>query len=762
MGPKMKKLKAFFLEAKYAFAIIFCAISILLVNFSRPQSNNSSVLFSDSFELGLDSWDLVRYQFLSDGFEYIPPVFDTSTAGHGRTSLKLINHRQDFVQLDTNFITLFPGELNTLSLYLKSDPPGLRINVALIKGLNVRADKTIQLDNNWKRYTLRKFIGKAIKNTRFRISLRFIDKGTIWVDGVQLQKGEPTDLVFVPALRLMVKSERKNNLYFHGEEPKAIISIFNHSSKDQKPVINYIIKDFFQQEIARDQLSLNCKKGERTDTIVNLPFSTTGIFKAYFSLKYEGSDYKKQKEFIYAIIPRRTSTEKKEGSPFGIHLQFLAPDARKNRNLNHERVFASRCSLEDYFSWAESIGAKWLRDYAFISWTYLEPHKGKFHWFDQYLDLAEKHHLNVLGCLRVRRLFTAVPKWAQSNEVGKPYWRIRNDFPLPYPQAWKQYVRAVVSRYKDRIKYWEVWNEPNSEMSAQQYVNLLKIAHSTAKAIDPNCKIVAPASMFERGLRRRFFIQTLKLGAADYCDIFSGHYYLEPKNYPPEKTMPPLQNAIDLYKKWISDPRASKELWNTESGYKVKSYHADLSNQMDEPRGKIARQIISAEEQANYLVRTYIIHIANGLKLFYFHMGRRPIHSYVMQGLIEYDTTPLPAMVAYAVLSSKLEAAKFVKKLDMKNGNECYIFSKEQEKSPGKKQFLIAAWNWKKVSKPARWNISIPPSKLKVYNIMGGEIATESFHNGFLVNISSSPLYFESSMLSIEDIVNAFQSAPSP
>jgi beta-glucosidase/6-phospho-beta-glucosidase/beta-galactosidase len=27
--------------------------------------------------------------------------------------------------------------------------------------------------------------------------------------------------------------------------------------------------------------------------------------------------------------------------------------------------------------------------------------------------------------------------------------------------AWLRFVEAVVTRYKDKIRYWEIWNEPN-------------------------------------------------------------------------------------------------------------------------------------------------------------------------------------------------------------------------------------------------------------------------------------------------------------
>jgi hypothetical protein len=754
----MQKLKANFHRKKTIIFITLCVTIIICAFYSSyAQENGASIMFSDSFELGLESWDLVRYQFQSSGFEYVPPVFDTPTAAHGKMSLKIINQRQDLITLNSTFINLSPKELHTLSLYLKSDSPGIILNVALVKGgKRTIINKRIQLTNKWKRYVLNKVLPSS-NNNLYRISLSFNNKGTLWIDGIQLQKGGLTAFSFTTPLQLAVNTEQKNNLYYYGEKTKATLSVFNHSPKEQKAIVTYSIKDFFKKEIARDQLTFHCKKEERAEKEIFLPSKSTGIFKVHFTLEDEEKKNKSQKELIYAIIPKRNYSESNQDSPFGIHLHCIAPQARKGENIKQDRVFASRCSLERYFLWAESIGAKWLRDDAFLSWTYLEPQKGELNWFDQYLELADKYHLNILGCLRINFKPFGTPQWARSDEFGQGYSKIAKEYPFPSLQAWEEYVQTVVSRYKDRVKYWEVWNEPNLPFSAEQYLNLLKVAYTAAKSIDPKCKIIAPASLFEQGFKRKFFKKVLELGAANYCDIFSIHFYLRPKNAPPEKTKPTLQRAVAIYKKMISDYAGSKELWDTESGYKTRTYYENIGNQREKGENQDTIRTLSAEEQANYLVRSYIIHIAEGAKWFYYNLGKRPIFASNMFGLIEYDTTPLPGMVAYAVLSSKLENTEFKAKIDLSEGNECYVFSKKDKRFEAGQQFILVAWNWQKINKPVQWNIEIPPSKLKIYNLMGDETTPMHYQKGFLINISGSPVYLISTGLRLEDLGKAFK-----
>jgi hypothetical protein len=747
----MNKLNSVFLKRKYAiFIALLTIINISISSSPKHQGEQAFILFSDSFEVGLDSWDLVRYQSQSSGFKYIPPILDSSTAAQGETSLKISNHRQDIILLETKVMPLLPKQRYTASLYLKTDYPGLEVNVALKSGIQNIILKNFKLDDQWKRYSLSLIVSRS-KNKNYRISLSFRGKGTLWIDGVQLEKGELSDLDFNPPIRFNAQTERKTNLYIEGEKPQATISVFNHSSIDQKIIIDYHINDFFQHEITRNQLAMYCQKGKSAKKTIALPFAITGIFKALFSLNYENQQDNRQKELIYAIIPKRSSSELNQDSPFGIHLQLLAPKGKNAKNISYERIYPSRCSFEDYFYWAECIGAKWLRDRDFLTWSYVEPRKGEFNWFDEYIDLAEKHHLNVLGNLRIYpNIFDKRP-WGKSDDFGL---KKRS---LPSLEAWKSYVGAVVSRYKDRIKYWEILNEPNARFYPRQYVELLKVTYTTAKAIDPDCKIVAPACMVMRSPRRNFLKNILDLGAGKYCDIFSVHFYMKPKNQAPEKTLPTLQTAFETYKKMIEDYGGKQELWDSESGYSVRSYYEDLGKNFARGKSKGDRNSITAEEQANYIVRNYIIHIANGVKWFYFNLGKRSIYVYGIKGLIEYDTTPLPAMVAYAVLSRKLEGMHFETKIDMPKGNECYIFSKKNETSKSRPLFLIAAWNWQVVSEEVKWYIAIPPSKLNAYNIMGNEVSVEPYNKGFFAKISGSPLYFEGSEIELNNLIKAFQ-----
>ncbi len=57
--------------------------------------------------------------------------------------------------------------------------------------------------------------------------------------------------------------------------------------------------------------------------------------------------------------------------------------------------------------------------------------------------------------------------------------------------AWTKWVKANLERYKLVITEWEVWNEPNYRVSAEDYARLLVLTAETVRAIQPQATIIA-------------------------------------------------------------------------------------------------------------------------------------------------------------------------------------------------------------------------------------------------------------------------------
>ncbi len=100
------------------------------------------------------------------------------------------------------------------------------------------------------------------------------------------------------------------------------------------------------------------------------------------------------------------------------------------------------------------------------------------------------------------------------------------------------FVYTLASRYRGRIKYYQIWNEPNltiewslQPVSPADYTRLLKIAYTRIKEADPDAVVIAaalaptieegPLNMSDLTFLRRMY----EAGAKDYFDMASLNPY---------------------------------------------------------------------------------------------------------------------------------------------------------------------------------------------------------------------------------------------
>ncbi|WP_188187093.1 glycosyl hydrolase [Nonomuraea sp. SYSU D8015] len=148
-----------------------------------------------------------------------------------------------------------------------------------------------------------------------------------------------------------------------------------------------------------------------------------------------------------------------------------------------------------------------------VRWRDLEPVKGtwSFATMDSFLSSAGKYGVAVIYTLGVP------PAWAAADGASPP----RN------PEDWRAYVRTVATRYKGRIRAYEMWNEPDQRKSwngtPAQLAELTRIAAEEIRRADPAARIISPG-ITVNGLSwlDRYFAA----GAAKHVDIVGGHVYL--------------------------------------------------------------------------------------------------------------------------------------------------------------------------------------------------------------------------------------------
>ncbi|MFA4990111.1 MAG: beta-galactosidase [Candidatus Omnitrophota bacterium] len=233
-------------------------------------------------------------------------------------------------------------------------------------------------------------------------------------------------------------------------------------------------------------------------------------------------------------------------NPFGV-LEFLQWDHSWNKHK-----YPGSAELEKIIQLMQEAGVGWVRmDFL---WQDIEPRRGefKFERYDQIVDLLLKYNLKALGILNYS------VDWAVSAKA----WNC-----LPKDRAlFVKYALEVIARYKDKIKYWEVWNEPDSAVywpaqdGLKSYCALLKEVYPAAKKTDPDCKILNGGLANGSGSIKDLYNN----GAKDYFDILNLHFFESPRHKGGIKALlayPKLAREI-----MVANGDEHKKIWITETG----------------------------------------------------------------------------------------------------------------------------------------------------------------------------------------------------
>ncbi len=266
------------------------------------------------------------------------------------------------------------------------------------------------------------------------------------------------------------------------------------------------------------------------------------------------------------------------------------------------------------FEMIDAAGFGYIRQS--IGWFDLEPdEKGVFldrygnsSWakFDQMVALAEQHDIEIIARLE------KPPRWARA---GQPNLEQFPDGPPNSIQDWIDYVSAVATRYKGKIHYYQIWNEPNLEgewgsqpIDPRGYVDLLQAAYTTIKTIDPGAVVLLAglAPTEQRGpdnLSELLFLQRVyDYGGAAYFDIAAAMVYgygYSPYDRRVSFERNNFSRVIQMREIMVRNNDAATPIWAVEYGWV--SLPDDWQGNPS-PWGNP----VSPEKQAEYLVSGYL------------------------------------------------------------------------------------------------------------------------------------------------------------
>ena len=312
----------------------------------------------------------------------------------------------------------------------------------------------------------------------------------------------------------------------------------------------------------------------------------------------------------------------------------------KNKAALYENIGV--CTHFDFNTFYELSDIKFLKDSGFsiirdeCRWQNVEKSKGKYkipQHVTKYIDEAKNNGVEVLLMLAFNNTFYT------ENECDIP--KTEDNI-----KAWLEYVRFVVKELKGKVKYFEVWNEPNHEnfnknnATAAEFTYFLSRTYEVIKEEYPEAYVVS-GGIAGSSYASDYIKEMVESGALDYLDAFGIHPYCRDKTIVDERTQTTFSSDIDYL---INDCGVTKPIWIPEVGY---STHEEEYTDV---------------EKGAYNVRTMLEFIADGRveKLLMYQLKHTERGE--GYGMIHSDGTAYDSFKIVHNLGERIGNADFVKK----------------------------------------------------------------------------------------------------
>jgi hypothetical protein len=300
----------------------------------------------------------------------------------------------------------------------------------------------------------------------------------------------------------------------------------------------------------------------------------------------------------------------REGLLRSLEYAMKHPDPGLEARVGLNVHIPSRAILDDART---NLGMRWIR--VDFDWFRIEPARGELRWEDTDRVVGRSHELglNVLATLAY------TPAWASSSP-GSP----AIGDPPASTTFWADIVRHSVARYGDRVRYWQLWNEPNLTQfwrgSMNQYrTEILETGAAAAREVGASVRIVAPG-LSNSGNWRDWFREAMV--AKNSVDIVNHHNYrssgraalleLEQDGF--------LQPSFRTLMRELGV--ANRPFWLTETGRR--------SDEGDQP--VYYQDVVSTLREKAWIE-----------KLFFFHYWDGPGQGNGGFGIVNEDFSPKPA-----------------------------------------------------------------------------------------------------------------------
>lgn len=399
-------------------------------------------------------------------------------------------------------------------------------------------------------------------------------------------------------------------------------------------------------------------------------------------------------------------------------------------NLYAETIMPPQTVIPKYFfglhihraadstPWPSVAFGTWRLWDTYTAWPWLEPRKGewRFNKLDKMVGLANEHQVQVVLPIGL------TPAWASSRPTERSAYGPGFAAEPTNLEDWRNYVRTVVTRYKGKIQYYEIWNEPNYKSMYSGDINKLvaleKTAYEIIHSVDPAARLVSPSvGIADNAINWPDWVRKFATaGGYIYCDVIGVHLYVSPK--PPETVLDMLQT----FKANLGN--VNKPIWNTEFGWLIEN-----QNTIVKPQKVVFTKVLSPDEASSYIARYYIINWASDIeRCILYSWDHREM------GLTEADGVTLkePAY-AYGMIYNWLVGSKMLECIHNVQGMWISVLDR-----PGNKRALIV-WH------PDKHIAYTIPNNLRVLRIV--DLKGTLLQINRTVIVGPSPILIEGTLL---------------
>lgn len=263
----------------------------------------------------------------------------------------------------------------------------------------------------------------------------------------------------------------------------------------------------------------------------------------------------------------------------------------------------------------KDMGFTWVKQT--FAWRDIEHGKGRFDWSrtDHIVYTANKY-----GGLDLLIRVDDAPDWAAPGCKNPEAGIIQG--PPRDLQDFADFLKALVGRYKGRIRAYQIWNEPNlrREWCGQppnpaEYAQMLKVAYAAIKSVDPNAMVISagltptgtgPPEALPDDVYLDQLYQAMGGSSDGYFDVLGVHapgYKAPPETSPEEAVNNPEYGGHRFFVfRRVEDLRAIMERYG--DGEKQVAI-LEFGWTSDPIHPAYAWHRVTEEQKADYMVRAY-------------------------------------------------------------------------------------------------------------------------------------------------------------